>query len=192
MPEHSIQDESALHTQLSQAREKLDGLVRDLQGIDRELENFSGERKQYGVLTEICAGLQQLEEMGAARLFWGESPAHGAEEQLRLARGRVDGFEKRIGEIEDRRQWVLEEIDQAQDESELLEDDLLELKRRAEEKKREWIVEREVDSFPLRPTIMPWARGGEDDQRFRKALAASLLLCLFLGLVFPLVGLPWL
>jgi hypothetical protein len=72
---HSIQGESALQTQLSQAREKLDGLVRDLQAIDRELEDFSGDRKQYGVLTEIFAGLQQLEEMGAAGLLAeGEGP----------------------------------------------------------------------------------------------------------------------
>ena len=190
MPELPIDDESSLQTQLAQASEKLDGLVRDLHGIDGELENLSGERKQYDLLAQVCGGLQQLDEMGAARLFWGEVAAPGAEEQLRRARGRVDSFEKRIGEIEDRRQSIVDDIELAQDQTEFLEDDLFELQRRDEERKREWIIEREVDSFPVRPAVMPWARGGEDDQRFRKALAAALLLSLLLGLVFPLLDLP--
>ena len=37
---------------------------------------------------------------------------------------------------------------------------------------------------------MPWTRGGEDDRRFRKALATSLLLALLLGLLPPLIDLP--
>jgi hypothetical protein len=37
---------------------------------------------------------------------------------------------------------------------------------------------------------MAWARGGEDDRRFRKSLAASLLVCLLLGLLFPMINLP--
>jgi hypothetical protein len=190
MPELSIEDESFLQTQLSQARGKLDGLVRDLHDIDRELEDLSGEQQQYDVLTQVCSGLQQLDEMGAAGLFWGETPAPGAEEQLRRALSRVDTFEKQIAEIEDRRQSVVEEIELGYDQTELLEDDLFELKRREEERKREWIIEREVDSFPVRAVVMPWARGGEDDQRFRKALALALLLSLLLGLVFPLIDLP--
>jgi outer membrane biosynthesis protein TonB len=37
---------------------------------------------------------------------------------------------------------------------------------------------------------MPWARVGEDDRRFRKTLAAALLLSLLLGLVVPQIRLP--
>jgi hypothetical protein len=37
---------------------------------------------------------------------------------------------------------------------------------------------------------MPWARGGEDDSRFRKSLAASLLVGLLLGVLIPQIDLP--
>jgi hypothetical protein len=191
MNEPPIHSESSLERELSHARVKLDGLVRNLQGIDRELDDLSAERRQYDLLSEVCTGLQQLDDMGAAGLFWGDAQAPFAEEQLRRARGRMDSFEKRIGEIEDRRHSAIEDIDQAQDQAELLEDDLFELKQLAEEKKREWIVEREVESFEMRPALMPWARGGEDDRRFRKALAAALLLSLLLGVIFPMIDLPF-
>ena len=38
--------------------------------------------------------------------------------------------------------------------------------------------------------IMPWTRGGEDDQRFRKSLAVSLLVGLLLGSLLPMIDLP--
>jgi hypothetical protein len=37
---------------------------------------------------------------------------------------------------------------------------------------------------------MPWTRGGEDDKRFRRSLAASLLVSLLLGLLIPQIDLP--
>jgi hypothetical protein len=37
---------------------------------------------------------------------------------------------------------------------------------------------------------MPWTRGGEDDQRFRKSLAVSLLVGLLLAAVLPMIALP--
>jgi hypothetical protein len=38
--------------------------------------------------------------------------------------------------------------------------------------------------------VMPWSRGGEDDERFRKSMVASLLLSLLLGFVLPQIDLP--
>jgi hypothetical protein len=38
--------------------------------------------------------------------------------------------------------------------------------------------------------MLAWARGGEDDRRFRKSLAASLLASLILGATLPLIDLP--
>ncbi|HSG63741.1 MAG TPA: AgmX/PglI C-terminal domain-containing protein, partial [Gammaproteobacteria bacterium] len=35
-----------------------------------------------------------------------------------------------------------------------------------------------------------WARRGDDDRRFRKSLSTSLLVCLLLGLVIPLIDIP--
>jgi outer membrane biosynthesis protein TonB len=181
----------ALQAQLSRARETLDGLVRDLRGVGGELEALSTEREHYRLLLQVCSGLEALRELGAAELFWGDraGPDEDAAHLL-LVRSRVDAFETRLGEIEERRQALLEEIENAQANSELIEDDLVEAKKRAEERKLEWVIERQVDAFPFRDSLMPWARGGEDDQRFRKALAAALLLGLLLGFLIPMIDLP--
>ena len=183
------QTEEALRAQLRQAREGLDGLVRDLHAVDAELDGLSTERRQYRLLNDVCGALEELGELGGARLFWGET---GAEEEahIRLVRGRVDVFEKRVGEIEARREAILEEIDRLEGNAELIEEDVFELQRQEEERKREWIIEREISPLPARESVMPWTRGGEDDERFRKALATSLLFGLLFGLLLPLIDLP--
>ena len=190
MDEIASQDEQALRAQLGRARERLDGLVRDLRAIDTELEGLATERQQYRLLDEACTALDGLRGMGAAELFWGERAPSDCDEQLRLARGRAAAFQKGLDEIENRRCERLEEIEHAQDGVEILEDDVYELEIAAEQRKREWIVERDVAALPVARAVMPWARGGEDDERFRKSLAAALLLSLLLGVVFPLIDLP--
>jgi hypothetical protein len=183
------QDEQVLRTELGQARERLDGLLRDLHAIDAELEALSVERRQYRLLEEVCAGLEELGELDAAELFWGERVADGAD-RLRLVRGRVEAFQGRLNQIEGRRQAALGEIQRQQEATELLEDDLFEAKLQEERRKLDWVVEREIAPLPARASIMPWTRGGEDDQRFRKTLAAALLVGLLLGLLLPLIDLP--
>jgi hypothetical protein len=185
------QDQEALRAQLEQARERLDGLVRDLRAVDRELEGLSEESQQYRLLSQACGALEELNELGAARLFWDGRAQNGdGADHLRLVRGRVDVFEKRLGEIEARRQDVLDRIEQQEEGAELLEDDLFELECREEERKLEWVIEREIGPLPARDLVMPWTRGGADDDRFRKALAASLLIGLLFGLLLPMIDLP--
>jgi hypothetical protein len=180
-----------LHAQLVREREKLSALVRDLRGVDSELDGLAGERKQHQLLATICGALDELEALGAADSFWGErTTAAEAGQQLRLVRQRVDAFDKRIAEIEERRQSVADEIDRQQDVTVLLEDEVDELDQREEQRKLEWIVEREVAAFPTAALVLPWFRGGEEDVRFRKALAASMLLALLLMLVVPQIDLP--
>ena len=72
-------------------------------------------------------------EIGGAELFWGDRAVAGQRgAQLLRVRSLVDGFEKRIGEIEERRQEVLEAVLRQQDDTDWLEDDVLE----AEEEER--------------------------------------------------------
>jgi hypothetical protein len=185
------QDERALLAQIEQARERLDGLVRELRVVDRELEGFSQESRQYRLLGQACGALEELSDLGAAALFWDGRLLDGeGADHVRLVRGRVDVFEKHLGEIEARRQDVLDQIQQQEEGTDLLEHDLFEVRRLEEERKLEWIIERETSPLPTRELVMPWTRGGADDDRFRKALAASLLLGLLLGLLLPMIDLP--
>ena len=186
------QDQQVLFAQLARAREKLDGLVRDLRAIDGELEGLATERKQHRLLHDVCGALEELSEIGGAELFWSDRSAAGtSEDHIRRVRSRVDFFQKRVSEIEDRRQAVLEEIERQQDDLDLLEGDLFEAEEEEERRQQEWIIEREINVFPSRELIMPWTRGGEDDQRYRRSLAASLLASLLFGLVVPLIDLSW-
>ncbi|MGH0035493.1 MAG: AgmX/PglI C-terminal domain-containing protein [Myxococcota bacterium] len=185
------QDERALQEALAKTRSRLDGLVDDLRGVDLELEALADERRRYQVLQQACGALVELEELGGARLFWGDAPVDGAaRDHLQGVRSRVDDFHKHLGEIEDQRLAIVDQIESVQIDADDIEDDLDELRQREELRKLEWIVERDESPLPPRPTIMPWARGGEDDRRFRRTLAIALLACLLLGVLFPFIPLP--
>lgn len=184
-------DEQALRAQYEQSRERLDALAREMHSADRQLEELSTERQQYQLLQDACVALEKLGDMGAAELFWGEQVAGGrSEEYLRRVRTRVAGFQERWGEIEARRQAAIGQIRQEQEGLEYLEEDLFQAQQQEERRQLEWIVEREISALPTRMAVMPWMRGGEDDRRFRKTLAASLLLSLLLGVLMPFVDLP--
>jgi len=184
-----LQNEESLRAELRQARERVESLVQDLHAVDGELEALSAEGERYRLVSDACAALEGLRELGAAELFWGEGGGDGTE-QLSHARSRVGAFDKRLGEIEGRRQEALEQIELHEESAEFIAGDVLNAQWEEQQRKLEWIVEREVAPLPGRPAVMPWARGGEDDQRLRKSLLASLLLSILLGLLLPMIELP--
>ena len=132
--------------------------------------------------TTSAARSSELGEIGGATLFWGErTPAGGARSTCAAPAAASKLFEQRVGDIEGRRQALLEEIQRSRNSRPyVLEDDLFEAQEEEERRKLEWIVEREIGSCASRALIMPWTRGGEDDRRFRKTLATALLICLLL------------
>ena len=141
---------------------------------------------QYELLHEVCGGLEKLGQMGATALFWGERAIAGeTDDHVRRVRSSVDEFQRRLGETESSRAAVLDKIRCEEENSEILEDDALEAQWQEEQRKLEWVVEREIGGVAERSSVMPWTTGGEDDQRFRKTLAASLLTGLLFGLLLP-------
>ncbi len=62
MSEIAALREEALEAELSEARRRLDGLVRDLRGVDGEIEGISTEREHYRLLQQVCGGLEELRE----------------------------------------------------------------------------------------------------------------------------------
>ena len=107
MDAETKQDQQALLAQLALAQQQLDRLVADLRGVDAELAALATEREQFRVVAEVCGSLDRLRELGGAELFWGDrTGASQGEAQLLRVRSLVEGFEKQIGEIEDRRQAV--------------------------------------------------------------------------------------
>jgi hypothetical protein len=189
----NLQDEAALRGELEQSRGQLDALAGELRAIDAELVEVEIERQQVSLLGDVCGALEKLDEQQAAALFWdGIATVRAGQTHVAVVRTRVDEFQQRLGAIEAARQGVLTRIAGEEDNGELIADDLYELERLEEERKREWIVEREQSCEPDRPAVMPWTRGGEEDRRLRRSLAVALLLSLLVGVVFPWIPLPML
>jgi outer membrane biosynthesis protein TonB len=184
-------EQETLNTQLAQSREQLAVTMRGLAAVERELKDLSSERRSYSLLQDACNALAKLDEAGAARLFWGDSLASEATNaHLKRAQARAAEFEARWEKIEARRQAGLAEMRRHQEGLEILEEEMFQAQQQEERRKLEWIVEREISALPARQPVMPWARGGEDDRRFRKALVACLAGCLLFGLLLPLIDLP--
>jgi len=185
------QDQEALLAELANSRARLDRLVSDLRSIDAELEELAPEREQHRLLGDVCGALERLSEIGGSGLFWGDSAAVGSgEHHLHRVRSRLEGFSKRIGEIDERRETVLEEIQRQQNETDAIEYDVFEAEEEEERLRQEWVIEREISELPARDVVMPWARNGEEDDRFRKSLRAMLLSSLIFAVVVPQIELP--
>jgi hypothetical protein len=186
----SAQDASALRAQLDQSRERVAVLAAELCEMDGELERLQVDRQQYTLLNDVCSALEKLDEHDATSLFWdGIAAARDGQSHLGTVRERIDAFQHEVSRVESLRQEVLAKLAREEDAGELIEDDLDELARAEEERQNAWVVDRE-DEVTDRPPVMPWTRGGEDDQRFRRSLAIALLASLFLGIVFPWIPLP--
>jgi hypothetical protein len=186
-----VQDEQALREELIRARERLEDLVADRRAVDGELEGISGDRNRHEVLRGVCEGLDRLDELGAAELFWSDIPVEGDGcQHLRGVRTRLQVFFGRVNEIDRRREAIIESILQEQENIEYLEEDLFQAQQAEERRKLEWIVEREISALPSRQAVMPWTRGGSDDRRFRKSLLVSLAASVLVALIIPQIDLP--
>ncbi len=180
-----------LATQLEEAREKLEGLVRDLRAVEAELEAMATSRTQHRLLQDACGALEELSKTGGAALFWDDRTAVAASDaHLRRVRERVEIFQSGVDEIEGRRRGLLQEIDRQQEHTYLLEDDVFEALEEEERRKHEWIVEREIEVITSREPVPAWTRGVEDDRRFRKSLAIAVLASFLIALLLPLIDLP--
>ncbi len=181
-------DERGLQERIGLEEQKLAGLQAALGGVDGELKALAGERERYELVETICGSLDRLEELDAATLFWGEGvdPAERAGRIARVREGAA-AFRERLDEVEARRAGLVADIEQQGGVLDWLDDELWELKEEEERRLAEWVVEREPDELPFRRLVMPWARGGEEDLRYRKSLlgtvAASILVAVLLGLI---------
>jgi hypothetical protein len=184
------QEERTIQAQLEEARAHASDLESQLHNADRELTALADQQARYGLLDQVCGSLEQLHSLGAAKLFWGDLGEGRHAEHVGRLRERIDQFQQTVDEIEGRRRTLAGMLAEQQVQIDDLDYDLYQAFEQEERRRQEWIVEREISAVPHRPARMPWIRGGEDDERFRRALAASLVLSLLLGIVLPFIDLP--
>ena len=184
-------EEQALRKDVEKSERVLDILEADLRSVDDELEALAQRNHKYELLEQVCRSLEELDGLDAAHLFWGnDGDADVPVEHIQYARRKIDEFGEEIAEVEQRRQAVTDKINEQNDSLDYLHYDLRDAIEREESRQNEWLVERDTRDLPHRAQIMPWARGCEEDERFRKSLGVSLAACLMVALLVGTIALP--
>ena len=181
-----------VNEQLDRERDELDTLRDRLAEIEAELRVSYDEAHSYQLLDAATRAVRALHAEGLDTWFWGESSTSTGdrEAQLTAADERVAEFERNVAEREARRDALLNDIGEQQDNLAHLSETLFDLHQEEEDRANEWIVERDAGELSKDPQVMPWMRGFDDDQRYRRAVAASILMSVILGLLVPLIELP--
>ena len=166
-------------------------LESELAESESELTALGDERNRHALLAEACDAIDGLEGAGLAELFWADPELRARSvERASSLRAEVEQFALRVVAIEEARDSVENELQKLREEGASLVYELEDAEWEAEQRRFEWVVEREADALPPRAVRMPWHRGAEDDQRLRRSLASALAFSLFLALLLSWVELP--
>lgn len=184
-------EEESLRDEIEKSERGMDSLERDLRAADDELKALHEKNNQYDLLGRICSSLEELDSLGGQELFWGiDGNAADPGGHVRAARRNIDAFAEEVARVKERRLSIVDEIGQQNQVLDVLDFDLRDAMEREESRRAEWLVEREAREAPYRAQVMPWARGCEEDQRYRKTLGSSMLACLLAALLIQMIDLP--
>jgi hypothetical protein len=161
-----------------------------LHAVDDELVELKRQQDTYEKLERVCTSLEELDAAGSGDLFWDDVPGASREQRLDHARWQIGKYHESVVEVENRREKLLEDIDEQNAQLDYLHYDLQDIMDREESLSNEWLVERDEEGLPYRTQVMPWARGCEEDQRFRKSLGSSLATAAALILMVSMVAIP--
>jgi len=184
-----VEDEATLRRELSNSEKVLDELEDALGNAAAELEELAGRKQQFLVLDQVCRSVELLDDIGAAHLFW-EDRNSAPPEQLERAQAVIDEYGESIVRAEAVHLSLVEKIGAQNQSLDALHYELTDVIEREENRRAEWLVERDSEALPVHVQVMPWARGYEEDQRFRKSLASSLVGVALLVLLIGSIAIP--
>jgi outer membrane biosynthesis protein TonB len=183
--------EQAIRTRFEESEQRLSDLETKLQGVNDELHSLVDNGHEFEVLAQVCRSLEELENIGAADLFWdSQEGQQERNEKLANAGERIDAYAAEILRTEDRRDAILEDMGGKNQELDQFHYELLDVIEQQERHRNEWLVERELTDVPHHNQVMPWARGNEEDQRFRKSLRLSLAASVCLAIILGSIAIP--
>jgi hypothetical protein len=183
--------EQAIRTRFDESEQRLSELEAKVQGVNDELQSLVDKGHEFEVLAQVCRSLEELDNIGAADLFWDSEDGPGERsEKLASASKKIDAYAAKIARTEGRRDEFLEDIGGQNQQLDQFHYDLLDVIEQQESRKNEWLVEREPNELPKHNQVMPWARGNEEDQRFRKSLWSSLAASCFVAIIVGSIAIP--
>ena len=162
----------------------------DLHAVDDELVVLKEKQDRYDKIENICASLEELEDDDVAHLFWGDDNAEEAKTRLSHARWQIGQYHEEIVEVETRREKIQEEIKQQDKQLDYLHYDLQDIIEREEAANDEWVLERDETASTARIQVMPWARGAEEDRRFKISLGGSVAAAIAFILLIGMIVIP--
>ena len=184
-------EEQSLRDKIERAEMVLDEFEGELGDVDRERDEQAGKRHQFDLLLQVCNSLDELDDLGAAHLFWAQQDGGKTRaETLTSARRNIEVFGDDILRLEEQRALVIEKIGDQNLILDRLHYELREVMELEESRQAEWVVERDEDELPYRAAIMPWTRGTAEDQLFRVNVLASLFVALAVGWLISTIALP--
>ena len=185
------QELAPLNAQIEQIRAKREMLKEQLGVVAAETEKYSAARQRFDALRNVCDALDKLNELEAGRLFWkGISGEGDAARHLERISSRLDRFEQRISEINEKRTRLETQIDRRNKELAFLYEEVQETYEREERRREEFVIEREISAVPFRAMIMPWTKQADSERRFRQAVLMAMLICLIFVYFIPRVIVP--
>lgn len=191
MPEELLNKEQSLLTEFEQSEQQMAELEQSLHGIRDELTKLAGKSHEFEVLERICRSLEELDNLGATDLFWNsQDDAESRSAKLSRAYRKIEEYNAEIDRVEDRRASVVELIGSQNLALDQLHYDLIDIADQRKARQNEWLVERDANEVPAHTQVMPWARGSEEDQRFRKSLWSSLAASIFMAMIVGSVAIP--
>jgi outer membrane biosynthesis protein TonB len=182
--------EQSLREQLRLSESALESLQTNLKSVDDELVELMRLQPGYDKVEDICAALEELDEMGVGHLFWDSDSSEAKETRLNHARWQVGSYHESIVEVETRREKILKDIKEQNVQLDYLHYDLQDIIEQEEVKQNQWVVEREDNVEQTNVQIMPWSRGTEEDRRFHRSLASSLAISLAIALMLSMIAIP--
>lgn len=181
----------ALSTEVERSERELEDLERNLQLIEAEIDGLGEERPQYELLAEICRSLDELDDLGATRLFWSDDEGEESRKtRVSFARGQLDLYVEAIEDAEDRRRVIINKIGDRNRQLDYLHYDLQALLEEEDTRKNEWVPEREEDEPQARVQIMPWSRGSEEDRRANRSVVTSLAASIAFAVLLSMIAIP--
>lgn len=188
----NLTDTHRLDAKIQQTLQEGIKLQEKLADVSKQLEDAISHKPEYVKLVEISNQLQELHDSGAGKLFWGEMFASEDEMLAHIAelRTKADNFYKSIETLSEIKAELEENATKADRRVALFQSDMQYRKERAEDRKNDFVINREIEPLVYRPLLMPWASKKEDEKRYRQYMLLALLYSILGALVIPGLHLP--
>ncbi len=184
---NTTQRQQDINRKIDEAHDQIAKSQQAQAAIDNELDALLAERHHYVLLGEISDRLDQLKKEGGAQLFWGDDYDHSSASQItQQVRTKVVNYDSRLAELKQQQDAGQENIECLTARVNVLNEESIQLKEYEEDRKHDFVIEREMDPMPFRPMVMPWTTQGEDEKRLRRILRICLFLSVLLGYLIPL------